>query len=325
YAFVATAHHLNDSLETLLLNLAKGTGIDGVAGIPVKHQQFVRPMLFASRSQIEEYARVESLEWREDLSNATDDYQRNVIRHHVVPVLKEINPNLEDTFSDTSLRLRASRDFVREYLKAFNIRNMYYDGRHVLIRREELRNNRFGSVILWELLKDLGFNFDQCREIVEKDHQSGSLFVSATHQLVVSRDEFILSKPGGKSAAVVEIPEGAKRANLEGKSLILEVRDHGEVTPTRNQAIATMDLDKLVFPLVWRHWKDGDRFIPLGMKNHKKLSDFLVDEKFSLPDKDQVTVIESAGRIVWVVGQRLSEEVKVTGSTARVLIIRMDR
>lgn len=323
YAVVATAHHLNDALETLLLNLAKGTGIDGVAGIPVKHQHYVRPMLFASRLQIEEYARKESLEWREDSSNATDDYQRNIIRHRVVPVLKEINPNLEDTFSDTVWRLGASRDFARGYLKEFNVRNMYYDGRHVFIRKEELSHNRFGSVILWELLKDLGFNFDQCREIVEKTHQSGSVFVSSTHQVTVSRDEFILGRLSGKPAGPVEIPAGTTGAILENKSLTFEVKERSHVALTGNQAIASMDLDKLVFPLVWRHWRNGDRFVPLGMTNHKKLSDFLVDEKISLPDKDQVTVIESAGEIVWVVGLRVSERVKVTGSTVRVLVMRM--
>lgn len=322
YAFVATAHHLNDSLETLLLNLTKGTGIDGLAGIPVKHQQYVRPMLFASRRQIEEYAMKESIEWREDLSNTTDDYQRNILRHHVVPVLERINPNLVYTFSDTSLRLRASRDFAREYLKAFNVRNVYYDGRHVLIRTEELRRNRFGSVILWELVKDLGFNFDQCREIVEKDHQTGSVFVSPTHQLTVSREEFILGRLSPKPSVSVEVPMGARRAMLEGKSLTFEEQDRGQVELTANGAIAIMDLDKLEFPLVWRYWKEGDRFVPLGMTSHKKLSDFLVDEKISLPDKDQVTVIESGGKIVWVVGRRISDEVKVTGSTMRILAIR---
>lgn len=325
YAVVATAHHLNDSLETLLLNLAKGTGIDGIAGIPVKHQQYVRPMLFASRGQIEEYARKESLGWREDSSNATDDYQRNIIRHHVVPVLKEINPNLEDTFSDTALRLRASRNFARGYLKEFSVRSMYYDGRHVLIRKGELRNNRFGSVILWELLKDLGFNFDQCREIVEKDHQSGSVFVSSTHQITVSRDEFILGRLSNKPEVSVEITAATTEAILGGKSLMFEVQDRSQVTLTGNQAIACMDFDKLAFPLVWRHWKDGDRFVPLGMTNHKKLSDFLVDEKISLPDKDQVTVIESAGEIAWVVGLRLSEGVKVTETTGRVFVLRIGK
>lgn len=325
YAYVATAHHLNDSLETLLLNLAKGTGIDGMAGIPVKHQLVVRPLLFASRNQIEAYARKEGLEWREDLSNITDDYQRNIIRHHVVPVMQEINPSLEETFSDTAFRLRASRDFAREYLKSFNVRNMYYDGRHVLIRKEELRQHRFGSVILWEMLKDLGFNFDQCKEIATKDHQSGAVFVSPTHQLTVSREEFILGRLSGKPSVSVEVPEGTSRVTLEGRTLTLEKQDAAQVTFSSNQEVAMMDLDKLSFPLVWRYWKEGDRFVPLGMTNHKKLSDFLVDEKISLPEKDQVSVIESAGRIVWVVGRRLSEEVKITASTRRVLTMRLAR
>lgn len=322
YAAVATAHHLNDMLETLLLNVAKGTGMDGIAGIPVKHQHYVRPLLFASRNQIEQYAERESLSWREDASNATDDYQRNMIRHHVVPVLKEINPNLEETFSDTIFRLRAARDFARGYLKEFNVRNIYYDGRHVLIRIAELRAHRFGAVILWELLKDLGFNFDQCVEIVGKDHQSGAVFLSPTHQVTVSRDELVLGRRGGRSGISTAIPAHTRTVELDDKALTLEIKDRSQVTLGGNQAIARMDADQLVFPLVWRYWREGDRFVPLGMKQHKKVSDFLVDEKISLPDKDHVTVIESAGEIVWVVGLRVSEKVKVTESTARVLVAR---
>lgn len=325
YDVVATAHHLNDALETLLLNLSKGTGMDGIAGIPVKHQFFVRPLLFASRQQIEAYANRESLTWRDDSSNDTDDYQRNIIRHHVVPVLKEINPNLEGTFSDSLFRLRATREFARGYLKEFNVRNMYYDGRHVLIRRAEVSNHSFGSVILWELLKDLGFNFDQCRDIAENDHQSGAAFVSSSHQITIAGDELVLSSISEKSAASVEIGRDTRRAEREGMSVNAEVKEGSDFDRNSDRAIAHMDLDKVEFPLVWRAWKDGDRFVPLGMANHKKVSDFLVDEKVSLPDKSHVTVLESGGEIVWVVGMRLSEKVRVRESTKHMLVLRVTR
>jgi tRNA(Ile)-lysidine synthase len=324
YAYLATAHHLNDVIETVLLNLFKGTGIDGLAGIPVKQQKIVRPLLFASREQIETFAREQNISWREDSSNATDHYQRNKIRNQILPVLREINPGLERTFSDTILRLRASREFARGFLKDFNIRNIYYDGRHVLIRKEELRRQAFAVVILWELVKDLGFNFDQCNEIITTDHQPGVVFTSPTHQITVDRDVFILGKLSVKSGIHVLVPAGTTQVTSEGQSLSFEIVERPLFSLTKDDTIAQLDLDKLTFPLIWRDWTEGDRFIPLGMVEHKKLSDFLIDEKVTLPDKKHVTVIDSGGEIIWVVGKRVAGPVSVTEKTRRVLIVRVD-
>jgi tRNA(Ile)-lysidine synthase len=324
YAYVATAHHLNDVLETVLLNLTRGTGIDGLAGIPVRQQRTIRPLLFASRDQINSYAREQDISWREDSSNATDDYQRNMIRHHVVPVLRQINPNLEETFSDTSFRLRASREFVHRFLKDFSIRNINYDGKHVQISKEELMDHRFASVILWELIKDLGFNFDQCIGIAGGGHQPGVVFTSSSHRLTVDRDAFVISRLTDITGIHVEIPAGATRATGGGQSLTLVMQKRDQFALEKDDTIAQLDYDKLSFPLIWRAWMEGDRFIPLGMTEHKKVSDFLIDEKVALPEKDHVTVIESGGEIVWIVGRRVSAHVRVTGETRNILIIRVD-
>jgi tRNA(Ile)-lysidine synthase len=321
YDFIATAHHLNDALETILMNLARGTGIDGLTGVPLRQNRFVRPLLFASRTELEMFARSASLEWREDASNATDDYQRNVIRHKIIPVLREINPNLEETFSDTLIRIRAARRFARAHLRDFSTRNMYHDGTHVHIRLNELPADPYTPVVLWELLKDLGFNFDQCRAMAER-RQPGAVFLSPTHQVTVGRDELIIGVPPGQSEDQTEIPEGASVAHLAGNTLTLEVRDAGRDVLT-HPSVAMMDLDKVAFPLVWRRWREGDRFVPLGMKRHKKVSDFLVDEKVSRPAKHGVTVVESGGEIIWIAGYRISDNVKVTEETRKVLVLHL--
>ncbi len=324
YDFIATAHHLNDTLETILLNLARGTGIDGLAGIPLRQNRFVRPMLFASRAQLETFARDASLQWREDASNATDDYQRNVIRHKVIPVLREINPNLEATFSDSIIRIRGGHRFARAHLRDFSVRNMYYDGTHVHIRMSELPDDPYAPVVIWELLKDLGFNFDQCRAMAER-RQSGAVFLSHSHQVTVGRDELIIGVPPGEKEDHMEIPEGTPIAHLARRTLTLEIRKaeghEGEVRTDPSWAM--MDLDKVVFPLLWRRWREGDRFVPLGMSRHKKVSDFLIDEKVSRAAKHDVTVVESGGEIVWIVGFRISDRVKVTERTRQILVLRL--
>ncbi|MDV3307722.1 MAG: tRNA lysidine(34) synthetase TilS [Cyclobacteriaceae bacterium] len=321
YDFIATAHHLNDALETVLLNLARGTGIDGLAGIPLRQRRFVRPMLFASRAQLETFARSASLQWREDASNATDDYQRNVIRHKVIPVLREINPNLDETIADTLVRIRGARRFARTHLRDFSVRNMYYDGTHVHIRVADLLEDPYAPVILWELLKDLGFNFDQCRDMAQR-RQPGAVFLSASHQVTVGRGELIIGVPPGEKDDHTEIQEGARTAHLAGQTLTLEVRVLGGDVPT-DPSMAIMDLDKVGFPLLWRRWREGDRFVPLGMSQHKKVSDFLVDEKVSRAAKHDVTVVESGGEIVWIAGLRISDKVKVTEHTRRVLVLHL--
>ncbi len=324
YTVIATAHHLNDVFETILLNLVRGTGLDGITGIPLKQKNIIRPLLFASRQQIESFAQENNINWREDSSNASDYYQRNLIRHKIIPLMREINPNLEGTFSDTLVRLSAGREFARSYLKEFSVRNIYYDGKHVLIKKEEIMKQPFPKVVLWELLKDLGFNFDQCTEIARGGHQPGMLFHSPDYQLTIDRDEFIVNRQTDARKKHVEILPDDFRATSPDMELSLEIIDADKFVLVKDKTIAQLDADRIQFPLLWRQWHGGDRFVPLGMQHHKKISDFLVDEKVSLPDKRNVTVVESQGEIIWVVGRRIADPYKVTGETKSVLVIKSD-
>jgi tRNA(Ile)-lysidine synthase len=320
YKVIATAHHLNDSFETVLLNLVRGTGIDGLKGIPVRNGNVVRPMLFASRQAIKDHAEFLKLRWREDASNETDDYQRNFLRHHIVPGLVGMNPNLVTTFKDTAERIAGIGELVS--LSLLGIRNeiCVNDGTRTRIGKAKLQRYQAPHVILWELLKSYGFNFDQCKLICE-DHQPGRKFTGDQAVLTVDREDYLLEPLSTPDLALTTIDETQTTAAIENTSLYLRKKQISEFLLVKDNAIAQLDADKLKFPLTWRTWRPGDSMTPLGMNSRKKISDMLIDSKIPLPDKAKVTVLESAGDIVWLVGHRIHEGYKVTHHTQNVMII----
>jgi tRNA(Ile)-lysidine synthase len=324
--WMAIAHHLNDSIETVLLNLTKGAGIEGLLGIPAQNKKIIRPLLFATREEIENYAAEEGIAWREDESNESDDYQRNFIRHQVVTKLKEINPSLEKTFEETTKKLHGANEMMGVWVERWKKENLKTDGDKTLIDKNGFDRNLFStnyhSLLLYEILKEYDYNFDQCENIFKAiDGQAGKRFLSATHELIVDRANLILIKQQEELNKVIlaadqhEIALGKWQLNFEAK--------HGNALPAPNKNMAGLDAAFIQFPLTWRRWKAGDSFFPLGMKHRKKVSDFLIDEKISLPDKEWVTVLESAGEIVWVVGLRIDERFKVTLGTERTVQFRL--
>jgi tRNA(Ile)-lysidine synthase len=323
YDFVATAHHLNDNLETVLLNFTRCAGLAGLQGIPQKKGRIIRPLLPFSRKEMEEYARANRLTWREDSSNNSDDYNRNFIRHHVVSKLKELNPSLEETFGRNNERLHAAGELVR---RAFSqLREIYVlqSGDHITILKSLTGLFQYPAPVLLELIKDYGFNLDQCIEVaLAVPGQPGKRFLSNSHQLVIDRDHLIISARKDKPGEV-EIEEGAEDAVLGQLVLNIGKSAAGEIHPEekspandrRNKGVAVLDNDKLQYPLLWRTWKPGDSFFPLGMDHRKKISDFLVDNKISMTDKEDVSVLESGGEIAWVVGYRVDNRFKVGDGT----------
>ncbi len=313
---LATAHHLNDSLETVLINLCRGTGIEGLAGIPLEHGFIIRPMLFASREEIEAYARAEKITWREDGSNLTDDYQRNFIRHQIIPKLKEINPSLEHTFFSTLEKVRGGAELMKEghnQLEKSFVRKV--DGKTV-IKKEAFQLFHYPAPVLWEMIKHFGFNIEQSEEIIQSIHsQPGKKFLTPTYQLIIDRESLIISLRQ-QLWEQTEIRADQKHAMLGPWNLYLK---EGEVILTSNKSEAVLDLERLHFPLRWRKWKPGDTFYPLGMEHHKKISDFLIDQKISMTDKEVVTVLESNGEIAWVAGHRVDNRFKITAQTKRAM------
>jgi len=318
YSLIATAHHINDSLETVLYNLVKGTGISGLTGIPAVNEKIIRPLSFASREMVETYAKNENLKWREDASNNENDYSRNLIRNTVLPQLKKINPSLEQTFKSTLQRLQSSHRVIDKEVEQLLTESSCVKGDDIYLQKEALQ--RVEVSILAELLKKYGFNFPQTMDIKHTLGEIGKVFQTDEFVLNVDRSEVIISKIG-----VIENEEGtisSAQRHFENRyfELSIDAREGNEID---FEVDAGFDHDKLHFPLIVRKWQQGDSFKPLGMQGEKKLSDFMIDNKIPLNLKDRVYVMVSGKDIIWVIGHRIDDRYKITEQTKSTLNIRL--
>ncbi|MFN3840659.1 MAG: tRNA lysidine(34) synthetase TilS [Cyclobacteriaceae bacterium] len=317
FSLLATAHHLNDSIETVLLNWIHGGSSDGLLGIPVKNNRTIRPLLFASRSAIEDYATQKKLSWREDSSNLTDGYPRNFLRHHVVPKLKELNPSLENTFLQGLERLRAGHALEQYAVDQLKKEYIVEEEKKTTIQKTLFKAIHHHPFILWRLVHHYHFTPAVCEDIVQAiSGQPGKRFLSPTHQLIVDRTTLIVT-PHDQFWNPIEIHNDQNHASLGPWDLTIETLNNPVFTDHAD--VAVLDKDRIQFPLVWRVWKPGDFFYPLGMEHKKKVSDFLIDSKVPNSDKPYVTVIESAGKIMWVVGYRIDNRFKITTGTQKAL------
>ncbi len=326
FDYIATAHHLNDSIETILLNLTKGTGISGLRGILPQNNLIIRPLLFASKGNILEYALVNQLEWREDASNYSDDYQRNLIRNKVIPLLKNINPSLEKTFERTIERMSAlERDFFR-HVEDFKSEALIEKNDKVYVNIAKLKST--SEYFLEEILKDFGFNFQQSKAIFKSlTSISGKVFYSEKYQLIKDRAYLIISSKMddkvslSQNIVLYELPDSMK---LTIGELFFEVYKKSErpFALANDSSIAWFDLDKIKFPISVRQWQKGDFFVPLGMKGTKKVSDYLVDKKISRDEKERVFVFCSDNTIAWLMNHRLDDRFKIRENTENILEIR---
>jgi len=317
YNLVATAHNLDDSLETVLFNLTKGTGIAGLKGIPIKTGNIIRPLLFAQKQEIIRYADEKGLKWRTDISNIDDKYSRNLIRNKVVPVLKEINPKLLDTFSNTTDKINAVSSIFAQWIESMRNDAVENRGDDIFIAKSKVLDweTYTRELILFEIIRLYGFNYDQAKNVCASIDEIGKLFISETHHLNIDRDLLIISKiPEINTRAIIEKED--QLIELNGSNIVIEVHDKKiNIEPDAN--VAYLDMDDLVFPLVIRNWVEGDSFVPLGMKGEKKLSDFMIDEKIPLNLKSRVLVVTSSGNIIWIVGHRIDDRYKITENTSR--------
>ena len=316
FDIIATAHQLNDSLETVLFNLTKGTGISGLKGILPKKEKCIRPMMFASREMIFDYVKSNNIDWREDKSNSSIKYHRNLIRHKVITELKKINPKLEETFSQSLAKIAASERIYKSVINQQKEKLLVKTNQGFNIDKDQLKSVEEIRIILFEILDEFGFNFHQANDILlGLDRQPGKFFYSYAYQLVVDRQFLYISKikENKFSEAFVEI--NTRHIDVFRNKLIFEKVDVEKVEFNENRKIVFLDFEKLEFPLTIRKWKHGDRFQPLGMKHKKKLSDFMIDEKIPLNLKEHVLALISGDNIVWVIGHRIDDRYKITRQT----------
>ncbi|WP_276499140.1 tRNA lysidine(34) synthetase TilS [Pontibacter litorisediminis] len=322
YDYIATAHHSNDLTETILLHLTKGTGIAGLHGIPPKNGRIIRPMLSVTKDDIYELVTERKLIWREDSSNETTKYQRNKIRHEVIPVLKEINPSLEETMQHTAERVSHAESIVAAYIENLREQSIKEADNAWYISLVPLQNATGLPVVLHELLRPFNFSYSVVLELVEALHGvSGKQFDSPTHMLVKDRDQLVITPRNLSSFGSILINEGDTEAEAGNVHFSIKYVDADKYKLNTKPHVAALDADQLKFPLKLRSWQEGDWFVPLGMNGKKKISDFLIDKKVPANLKGQTLVLVSDQSIAWVVGQRLDNRFKVTDKTERVVEI----
>ncbi len=315
FDFIAVAHHLNDNIETVLMNLSRGTGITGLTGMEDVNGKIIRPLLQISRNEIEEFATDVGLDWRDDLSNADIVYKRNKIRHKLVPVFEQLNPSFLESFTKTISNLRQTELIQNAYLE--NLNYDFWKEKEEVVEIDILKLKEIVAfeTVLREKLKPYGFN--NIEDVINSfDLESGKEYFSATHRIVKDRNKLILE----------EIREHKEDVfYIKGKTVELIYPIHLQLKQTQNfeentnSTIAQLDRLKLKFPLKLRKWEEGDFFYPQGMKGKKKLSKYFKDEKYSLVDKDNQWLLVSDNKIVWIIGKRLDERFKVTSSTKDIL------
>lgn len=323
YAAIATGHHRRDQAETMLLNLTHGTGLAGLHGIRAKNERVVRPLLSQAKDDLYDYLVENRLIWREDASNDSPVYQRNRLRQQVLPVLREINPNLDNTLAATAERVGGAEEIVRRYVEdtAAQARRDAPEATYFSIAT--LQNTAATTVVLHELLRPFGFSWPVTKEIVASlGGLSGKQFDSPTHRLVKDRDQLVLTPRRLAQYGTFQLAENQEDLLADGLRLRATTHDGAGYEIPRSRSTAAFDSDKLQFPLTLRRWQEGDWFMPLGMKGKKHLSDFLIDQKVPLNLKDEVRVLTSAdGKICWVVGFRVDDRFKVDEDTERVLAV----
>jgi tRNA(Ile)-lysidine synthase len=322
FGTIATAHHRTDSLETALLNLTRGTGLAGLRGIPVRNGAVIRPLLFTDRPALEAFARAEGLTWREDSSNATDAYARNRIRHHVVPVLRQLNPSLDGTFAATSERLAAAERLLRAEFDRLREGVLSTRDGVTVLALPPLLAHAEAAFALIELLRPFGFEYALARRIFDAlPGQPGRRFESTTHTLTIDRAQLWLApRQTNQEEEERHLELGTTEVPLPGATLRISCHARTGFEVPADPAVACLDASTLAFPLTLRRWRPGDWFEPLGLGGHrKKVSDFLIDRKVPRPLKDRVRVLVSGETIAWVVGMRVDERYRITDATHRIL------
>ncbi|WP_115461960.1 tRNA lysidine(34) synthetase TilS [Winogradskyella aurantiaca] len=321
FDYILTAHHADDNLETFLINFTRGTGINGLTGIPILNENIVRPLLPFSRDEILQLATESGWNWREDTSNKSRKYLRNKLRHEVVPILKAINPNLIGSFQSTINNLNETGDIVEESLNAVAKRAItHLDDNEIHYKVSEFKKVNNSRAYLHEMFKDYGFTeWDDVLNLL--DAKSGKYVESESHRLIKHREVLILTD--------VNPPVFRSITIKEGDECILF--PHGQLKFNKIQALRKtkksevyLDENKVEFPLVLRIWKAGDSFVPSGMSGTKKISKFLKDEKCSLTEKERTWVLCSGNDVIWVVGKRANNKCVATSDTESILHIQLE-
>jgi tRNA(Ile)-lysidine synthase len=330
--FIFTAHHADDNLETFLIHFLRGSGLDGLCGIPQRNDNIIRPLLPFSKRSLEEFARENNWEWREDSSNAETKYQRNKIRHQIIPLLKEINPAVLNAFQNTLNHLHQSRDLVNTQINSIiplvKRNGKETEAKYDISKISVLDNPK---AYLYEFFKDYGFSdWDSVYDLLSA--QAGKRVLSKTHYLLNNRGFLCLGKIEENNDIPYLINADTDEFLFDGAGLCFKrimngyaesKKDVIEKNPDKN--VIFVDSDSIVYPLVLRHWKKGDYFYPLGLAGKKKISKYFKDLKLSLTEKQDIWLLCSDDKVVWVLGKRQDDRFKIKATTKNILKISLKK
>lgn len=331
YDYIALAHHQNDAVETILLNLVRGTGIAGMHGILPKRGRLIRPLLFLTRDGVTAICSEEKISYRDDSSNSSAYYARNKIRLEVVPVLKEINPALEETFKQNARRFADMELLLDEQVSG--IRKKLFKthaNKEIQVSVKELQNLHPLYLLLFELFRPYSFTETVIADLVRAfKSQPGKIFRSATHQIILDRNCLLINSLTAEENELNKVTligaddQAIRWKNNRYSACIVSAN---ELSLNLDKHIAQLDLEKLQFPLQLRSWNEGDSFFPLGMKGRKKISDFFQAEKIPLNHKNDIALLVNCnGDILWIAGYRVDERYKVKKGTKKIFIFEQQK
>lgn len=319
---IAVAHHADDSIETLLLNLVRGTGLKGLTGIAVRNGKVIRPLLCSSRNELMDYAMQYGLDYVEDSTNAENDFKRNKIRNLVLPLLEEVNPSVRQTLYKSVERFEGTLKIYDHAMAAIRRELVEKQQEVTAISIEKLLKTADACTVLYELLEEYGFTASTVKDISENLHDvSGKQFFSPAFRLVKDRDRLLITPlhSGTEQEIIIDSLDAIALVSAKIKIEKLPVEAMGQIPDGKTAAV--FDAASLRFPLRIRKWEKGDTFVPFGMKTQKKLSDFFIDNKLSLPEKEKVRILESDGKIAWIMGYRTDDRFRVTAQTKEIIKI----
>lgn len=321
-AWIVTAHHLDDNIETSLYNYFKGTGIAGLRGMLPLRDHIARPLLFATRAELEEYATGQGLSWVEDSSNASDKYARNYLRHQLIPVVRQLFPGVEQQLADNLQRLRETELIYREAIQRIHGSLLVQKKGELHIPVLKLQQQTAPRTVLYELIKEYGFSSAQTEEVWSLcERETGHYVASATHRIIRNRAWLILAPlPAGTDSWLLIEKPGTYQCAQGTITLQWQPVSAGDTLPA-DPHTAWINAQELHFPLLLRTWKQGDYFYPLGMPKKKKVARFFIDQKLSKTQKEKAVVLEMDKKILWLPGLRLDHRFRVEPATQKVLAV----
>lgn len=322
--YVVTAHHADDNIETVLMNFFRGTGISGLRGMLAVTGNVVRPLLPFRKEELLRFAKENQLAWREDSSNASEKYSRNYFRHSIIPVVSKVFPAVEQNLVNNIRRFAEIETLYQQAIAIHKKKLIEHKGAEVHIPVLKLQKAQPLETIVHEIIKEYEFTAHQSAEVIRLlNGKQGSFVQSATHRIIRNRKWLIISPNRPEESHHVLIREEDEKTVFAGGLLEMKVVPAGKVNVSSHPGSAFLDLRKVTFPLLLRKWRQGDYFYPLGLAKKKKVSRFLIDQKVSPTDKENVWVLESERRVCWIVGMRIDDRFKVTDGTKEVLYLKV--